>query len=602
MEIPLVLPTVVSSRRTPVPIKYVPENITVITRKQIQELPANDPAEVLEYVSDVDADARTKFGHFRPVSIQGSESRQVLVMVDGIPFNTQVSGQADILTALPLRGIEQIEITKGAASSVWGSSAGGVIDLVTRAVSKSTPPKSMIQTRFSQFNTRAYDFETEGSVSDFGYSFSGTYLDAGGVRPKITVGREDVMQKKFLGKIVAEPSDMFSVTTTYGYAGDTAHEGVFPSFPFRDEISYLARYGQVSFEAHPSEDQDLELSLNMNRQSIQSEFLLSPSDFVFSTADSRDLYYGSGFKSVTRFDERNSLVAGYDLGWHTLKTTFMARSRDIRIQAPYANYQMTWAPVSVTAGVRYDQNEEFGEQLSPSAGFVFDIPFLPETSFQSNIARGFSAPPLLWKYFEDIAPGVSVNNPDIRPERALSVQAGFKGRIAKILSWSFSVYRSKITDAIATVLNANNKFIKENFNKFRQQGLETDLELALSKELAFTFAANVNDVINQETGDEVSGRGVTKKNYRLGLRWKHAAFGAAVFGKYDHWDSSHSSQVNDRKFIFDMRLNYTIPKHWIGEGTTLFVNVFNLTNSKYWSDFNFPSPRRYFEGGVALAF
>jgi hypothetical protein len=34
----------------------------------------------------------------------------------------------------------------------------------------------------------------------------------------------------------------------------------------------------------------------------------------------------------------------------------------------------------------------------------------------------------------------------------------------------------------------------------------------------------------------------------------------------------------------------------------LFLNLYNLTNSKYWSSPTFPLPERYFEGGVSVSF
>ena len=57
----------------------------------------------------------------------------------------------------------------------------------------------------------------------------------------------------------------------------------------------------------------------------------------------------------------------------------------------------------------------------------------------------------------------------------------------------------------------------------------------------------------------------------------------------------------DRKFIFDGRISKRVSnfKHL---NLTAYLNVFNLANSKYWQDFNFPLPGRYFEGGMTVEF
>ena len=53
-------------------------------------------------------------------------------MVDGISLNNLSDNFADV-GAFPVGEIDRIEIIKGPASSVWGSSLGGVINIITRS-------------------------------------------------------------------------------------------------------------------------------------------------------------------------------------------------------------------------------------------------------------------------------------------------------------------------------------------------------------------------------------------------------------------------------------------------------------------------------------
>ena len=91
----------------------IAENTVVLTAKDIERLPARDLGELLTYVPGVDIQVNSQFGQSTSLSINGSDSRHVLVMVDGIPFNTQLSGQANP-TRIPVGHIDRVEIIKGA--------------------------------------------------------------------------------------------------------------------------------------------------------------------------------------------------------------------------------------------------------------------------------------------------------------------------------------------------------------------------------------------------------------------------------------------------------------------------------------------------------
>jgi iron complex outermembrane receptor protein len=70
-------------------------------------------------------------GSTATVSLRGSTSNQVLVYVDGVPFNTATGGGVD-LGAIPLGDVERIEIYRGMSPIGFGASAiGGVVSITT---------------------------------------------------------------------------------------------------------------------------------------------------------------------------------------------------------------------------------------------------------------------------------------------------------------------------------------------------------------------------------------------------------------------------------------------------------------------------------------
>lgn len=65
--------------------------------------------------------------------IRGTESRHVLVLIDGIRLNQAgISGSSD-MSQIPISLVQRIEYIRGARSAVYGSDAvGGVVNIITR--------------------------------------------------------------------------------------------------------------------------------------------------------------------------------------------------------------------------------------------------------------------------------------------------------------------------------------------------------------------------------------------------------------------------------------------------------------------------------------
>jgi vitamin B12 transporter len=172
---------VVSARRVASGKDGAAENILVYSQEDISRLSGRDLGEILSQLQGVDVQPAGQFGQASALSINGSSARQVLLMVDGIPFNTQLAGQANP-SQIPVEFIKQIEVIKGASSSVWGSSLGGVVNVITKDVGDSVVPTGTLQTSFAEFSTTKNSLDLAGKVADLGYFVSGSYLNTDGTR------------------------------------------------------------------------------------------------------------------------------------------------------------------------------------------------------------------------------------------------------------------------------------------------------------------------------------------------------------------------------------------------------------------------------------
>jgi len=93
-------------------------------RRDVGELLQNTPGVVVTQAGGAGAATH--------VSIQGSGSNEVLVLLDGVPLNSAITGKAD-LSRVTLETVERITVLTGAQSARYGARAlGGVIDVRTR--------------------------------------------------------------------------------------------------------------------------------------------------------------------------------------------------------------------------------------------------------------------------------------------------------------------------------------------------------------------------------------------------------------------------------------------------------------------------------------
>lgn len=122
---------VVTASRVPTKRENTAARVEVIDEEEIAKTPAAFVTDLLKKNASVDViqypGGRSGIGlrGFRP-EFSGTNQR-VLVLIDGRPAGVTSLGN------LPMAGVERVEVLKGAASAVYGSSAmGGVVNLITR--------------------------------------------------------------------------------------------------------------------------------------------------------------------------------------------------------------------------------------------------------------------------------------------------------------------------------------------------------------------------------------------------------------------------------------------------------------------------------------
>lgn len=545
-------------------------NVAVISRRQIEESGSQTVAELLREVPGVVSRRGSETAGAAGQQIQGIDSRQVLVLVDGQPLAGARGIKRGVinLDRQSVDRLEQVEVVKGASSALYGSDAiGGVINLITR---EATAP-----------------FDTTGELSG-GSAGEANAVAAVGVRRD---------RASALFSVEHHQNDGFDLTpTTFDTTGapferlDFLGRGRLRAGDTVSLAAVVTGYdnrttGRSNGELGAQEDVIDEQTVNLNLQAdwlprtgtaIQARGYLAryderstatlapPVSTVLAPGELRERLYKVDASFSQVLGGRQQLQGGVEF-W---KDTYSGLNRlrtdageEASIATTWLQHRLTFGSrVTTTAGVRYDQHSEFGGAVSPK--LAANARLGGGLSVRASYGRGFRAPDIGQLYYRFLNPSSIyqvVGNPDLQPEYANSLQAGGEYASAgRRVRFGVNLFRNDVRDLIesvslgfaATPAQVQQIFQREvldlsfrpvagrllltykNINDAVTQGVEFDGEWAVVTGLtvagAYTYL---------EASDEVTGLALTGRNRHHGhvrATWRHprAGFTANLRGLF----------------------------------------------------------------------
>ena len=161
-------PVVVTGTRSEEPENRLPAAVTVITHEDIERSGASHVVEVLRasgvaQVSDLYGD-----GSRAQVDVRGfgdTYLSNTLILVDGRRLNNPDMAAPD-LNSIALKDVERIEIVQGSAGVLYGDQAvGGVVNIITRSVQKTTAQIEADAGSYSNYGVRAQGAQRLGNFA-----------------------------------------------------------------------------------------------------------------------------------------------------------------------------------------------------------------------------------------------------------------------------------------------------------------------------------------------------------------------------------------------------------------------------------------------------
>ena len=121
---------IIVSGETPRVVESV-GTVDIVTAADIQRSGARDLNEAIKLLPGLYV--RTGGDGTPRIDIRGLRTRQVILLLDGVPINSTIDGQFDP-SAIDVANIDRIKVTRGASSVLYGAGGNaGVINIITRA-------------------------------------------------------------------------------------------------------------------------------------------------------------------------------------------------------------------------------------------------------------------------------------------------------------------------------------------------------------------------------------------------------------------------------------------------------------------------------------
>lgn len=458
-------PVVVTATRTPIELNKAPANISVITGKEIERSHYSDLSQALRNVSNVYiANYGGGVGYQNSNSFYINGNNNVVWMVDGIVMNS-TDLKAPLVTMQNLNNIERIEVLKGSASALYGSSAvGGVINIITKKPVDGI--SNSIRVLGGSYGQEQYSFNTEGRKD--GWHWRANY-------------QKDIISdyKDAEGLKIPQHQNASSYAFNLGYALNENNDVTFYFDKYKADQMYSDSNKKLNLRKHGQVNKDTWRGIWTSKVSENSDnrFTLLYNHYKSNSNGWKTAIVSKGLADqFTWTGDTHTIVAGFD--WQQDKVKSL-KGVKLTNMSYYLQDEWKVAPQwTLTPGIRLDHHSAFGNHTSPHVSLAYEIN--PSTNTYISYNSYFLAPSATQLY------GSWGANPDLKPESGHTYEVGMSHQFSDTMAGQISVFTRKSNNKLGW--NSNLKPAKyDNFDKEKANGLNLDIRKQFTKELTGHF-------------------------------------------------------------------------------------------------------------------
>ncbi|CAH1747773.1 TonB-dependent receptor [Thauera humireducens] len=432
-------------------IAEAPASISVISREELEKQAYTD---VIDAVKNIPGVYVTGGGNNQDISLRGMQAKYTLYLVDGRPIsagrtvNTNGSDGGKQIGLPPLAMIERIEVIRGPMSSLYGSEAmGGVINIITRKGGDAWA--GTVSTEYTRSLSDLHEDERLLNVYAGGALVPG--LLGLRVNAAMTRGEEanvvggddgaaskpDSRRRQGGFEFYLTPDERNRITFSHQASRleETRHPG--RSIVPGSATSSVEYDKDVTVLAHSGHYDTLQTSTYLQHDVSERVQDLTKKEEVTTFNTQASYFWGSHVVTFGARYKQEELVRK-DNGLLNSAVAGAVEEMDRWLAALFA--EVEWGVTedfALTTGVRYDDDEFFGGQVSPRIYGVYQ--FSPGLTLKGGVSTGYRQPDLTdatagfggttggggWQGLVPHARAISVGNPDLEPETSTSYEFGF---------------------------------------------------------------------------------------------------------------------------------------------------------------------------------
>lgn len=611
-------PVIVTANKTEQKQSTTGKVITVITKEQIEKSAGKSVAQILNEQAGITINgALNNLGSVQTTFMRGASSGRTLILIDGIPVNdpTMINNEFD-LNLISLNNVEQIEICKGAQSTLYGSDAiGGVINIITTKKDISKPLNAKATASFGNYGTFKGNAQLYGKIDKLSYTARYAKLSSTGFSAAYdSTGKNNFDNDGYNGDNVAaslqyQASKAFAVKTFVQYS---QYKTDLDASAFTDEKNYFAK-DKGLFTGAGFTYKKNDFSLTGNYQYSNNKRYFDDNFSTGATTYSTNTYNGASnyFELYTSFKVVKNITAlvGSDFRTATMNGQYFSSSwgaspyKDTSLHqySAYASliYTAFKNRMHIELGGRYNHHSRYG--TNDTYTFNPSYNFTEHWKIMGSIATGFKSPSIYQLY--DTYSG----NEDLKPEKSTNYEAGFQFIDKKINVRTVFFYRT-IDNGIDY-----NYISYKYYNYIAQKVTGIEFEATVHPIQQLNIGANYTYMAGQETSqNRVTNQDTITYKYLL-RRPKNSINISVGYQIIPQLYISISSKYVSSRYdvggymVPDVNLaSYILlnayAEYKLSKYTKLFVDAQNITNKKFFDVYGYNSIPFLINGGITFNF
>ena len=484
------------------------------------------------------------------IQVQGLENSYILILVDGERLSTTPGGPIDF-DRLTTANIKKIEVLKGAASALYGSSAMGmVINIITDIPKR--PLEGWAKVRYGKYN----DLQLDAGV---GMKYKGFYAQT------------------LFNRTSSDGYDLTPETPESFTENPSNHMAIEEKLGWNNQYSRITVKGSLYWgevenpweSTAPTHYRSLTKTLQVNAEhafndryklygTYAGDFYTRKTvyDFLYLLDSTNAWSHEQTVRLVDEFKPWDNLVIVKGFEWNGTKNynkMQYGKEKTIR-DMDDANLfvQADWMiadRLEVIGGFRYTHNSEFGSAFTPKVNLMYSP---GNFKIRAGYSRGFKTPGLTELYSDFNMGSVSHNigNPDLKAEHSdyfsVSGEYTWQGRLMltaelyqNTVDNKINSYNVDIEDPKPGELGTELRY--ENVKGVRIRGAEATATYYPVSALLLRTSYAFCDALNKETGLQLSGNSKHAMNWSASLHGKLLKHEGAVTLS-GRWDSKRISK------------------------------------------------------------